>query len=81
MKNTLKNNYLGAKSSLNTISAVIISNIGLKNYDEGKILDFVNTNRNALNASPLKELNQTSIKEGIEAQILSSDIDCKHSIT
>ncbi|MFZ0441503.1 MAG: AAA family ATPase [Methanobacterium sp.] len=74
VKNTLKNDFIGAKSSLNTISAVIISNVGLKNYDEGLILGFVNTNRSTLNAGPLKDLKSASIKEGIEAQILSSDI-------
>ena len=74
VKNTLKNNHIGAKSSLNTISAVINSNIGITNYDEKKILDFVNNNRNVLDGSPLQDLKSNSIKEGIEAQTLSSDI-------
>ena len=74
VKNTLKNNFIGAKSSLNTISAAINSNIGITNYDEEKILDFVNTNRNVLDGSPLQDLKSNSIKEGIEAQTLSSDI-------
>ncbi len=74
VKNTLKNNYIGAKSSLNTISAAINSNIGITNYDEEKILEFVNTNRNVLDGSNLQELKSNSIKEGIEAKALSSDI-------
>jgi len=74
VKNTLKNNYIGAKSSLNTISAAINSNIGITNYDEEKILDFVNINRNVLDGNPLQDLKSNSIKEGIEAQALSPDI-------
>ena len=74
VKNTLKNNYIGAKNSLNTISAAINSNIGITKFDEEKILDFVNTNRNVLDGSPLQDLKSNSIKEGIEAQTLSSDI-------
>ena len=74
VKNTLKNNYIGAKSSLNTISAAINSNIGITNYDEEKILDFVNINRNVLDGNPLQDLKSNSIKEGIEAQALSRDI-------
>ena len=48
VKNSLKNNYQGAKSSLNIISATINSNIGIENFDEGKILNFVNINRDVL---------------------------------
>jgi recombinational DNA repair ATPase RecF len=74
VKNTQKNNYIGAKSSLNTISAAINSNIGINNYDEEKILDFVNANRNVLDGNPLQALKSNSIKEGIETRTLSSDI-------
>ena len=73
VKNTLKNNYLGAKSSLNTISATIYSNIGIENFDEDKILDFINLNRKILGGTHLKEINSNKLKEDIEPQILPSD--------
>ena len=73
VKNTLKNDYLGAKSSLNTISATIYSNIGIENFDEDKILDFINLNRKVLGGTPLKEINSNKLKDDIEPQILPSD--------
>ena len=74
VKNTLKSNYEGAKSSLNTISAAINSNVGINNFDEEKILDFVNANRKILDGNPIKDIKSKALKEGIEYQILSSDI-------
>ena len=73
VKNTLKNNYLGAKSSLNTMSAAIYSNIGIESFDEGKILDFININRRVLGGIPLKEFDSNKLKDDIEPQILQSD--------
>ena len=73
VKNTLKNNYLGAKSSLNTMSAAIYSNIGIESFDEGKILDFININRKVLGGIPLKELDSNKLKDDIEPKILQSD--------
>ena len=74
VKNSLKNNYQGAKSSLNIISATINSNIGIENFDEGKILNFVNINRDVLDGTPIKELKSNTLKEEIKYQILPSDI-------
>jgi DNA repair exonuclease SbcCD ATPase subunit len=74
VKNMLKNNYQGAKSSLNTISATINSNIGIQNFDEGKILEFVNINRNLLNGTPIKELKSNKLKEEIKYQTIPSNI-------
>ena len=86
MKNTLKNNYVGAKSSLNTISASINSNIGITNYDEDKILDFVNTNRKCFRWKPHRELKSNILKKesnlkhyhqisGVNTQLLKNDLD------
>jgi recombinational DNA repair ATPase RecF len=74
VKNSLKNNYQGAKSSLNIISATINSNIGIENFDEGKILNFVNINRDVLDGTPIKELKSNTLKEEIKYQTLPSDI-------
>ena len=74
VKNSLKNNYQGAKSSLNIISATINSNIGIENFDEGKILNIVNINRDVLDGTPIKELKSNTLKEEIKYQILPSDI-------
>jgi energy-coupling factor transporter ATP-binding protein EcfA2 len=74
VRNTLKNNYDAARSSLNTISAAINSNIGIKNFDEEKILDFVNLNRKILGGIPLEELKSDILKEDIAPQVLPSDM-------
>ncbi|WP_052374193.1 hypothetical protein [Methanobacterium sp. SMA-27] len=74
VRNILKNNYLSAKSSLNTISAAINSNIGITNYDEEKILDFVNSNRKILGGNIILDLTSDTLKTGIEPQSLSSDM-------
>ncbi len=74
VRNTLKNNHLSAKSSLNTISTAINSNIGIKHFDEEKILDFVNANRKILGGNPLKNLKSNILKEGIKPQTLPSDM-------
>ena len=68
VKNTLKSNYEGAKSSLNTISAAINSNVGINNFDEEKILDFVNANRKILDGNPIRDIKSKALKEGIEYQ-------------
>ncbi len=72
VKNILKNDYQGAKSSLNSISSTINSNIGIKNFDEGKTLNFININRDVLGGIPLKELRSNTLKEDIEPKILPS---------
>src|SRR5664280_75022 len=54
VKNTLKNKYLAAQSSLKTISTAVYSNIGIDNFDEDKILDFVNENRKILEGNPVE---------------------------
>jgi recombinational DNA repair ATPase RecF len=74
VRNTLKNNYQGAKSSLNTISATINSNIGIENFDEGKILEFVNINRRHLNGTPIKDIKSNKLKEEIKYLTIPSDI-------
>lgn len=73
VKNTLKNKYLAAQSSLKTISTAVYSNIGIDNFDEDKILDFVNENRKILEGNPVEDLKSYSLKNGIEPQTLSSD--------
>jgi AAA15 family ATPase/GTPase len=86
VRNTLKSNYQAAKSSRNTISAAINSNIGIINFDEDKILDFVNLKRKILGGTPVEELKSDKLKEnlkpqsspsniGINTQLLKKDID------
>jgi len=73
VKNILKNNYESNRSSLNTISAAINSNIGINNFDTEKILDFVNLNRKIFGEEPLSELMSDSLKDEIEPHVLLSD--------
>ena len=68
-RNILKNNYQGTKSSLNTISATINSNIGIENFDKGKILDFININRHVLGGIPVKELKSNTLKEDLNLKL------------
>ena len=74
VRNTLKSNYQAAKSSMNTISAAINSNVGIINFDEDKILDFVNLKRKILGGTPIDELESDKLKENLEPQSLPSDI-------
>ena len=73
VKNTLKSIYESTNSSLNTISTSINVNIGINNFNEEKILDFINSNRRILDGNPLKELSSDLLKEGIEPRSISSE--------
>ena len=73
IRNILKNEFQGAKSSLKTISTTINSNIGIDNFDEGKILDFINNNRDLLGGTPIKKLKSNTLKEDINYQTKPSE--------
>ncbi len=73
VKNTLKSSYESSVSSLNTITAAINSNIGIQDFNEKKILDFINSNRKILDGAPVNEIKSDSLKVGVELRSLSSD--------
>ncbi len=65
-KNVLYNHHITAKNSLETISSTITANLEIKNFNEDKILTYVNENRKILDGTPLKELKSIEIKNGIK---------------
>ncbi|MDI6723120.1 MAG: AAA family ATPase [Methanobacterium sp.] len=72
VKTQLKNKLESAEGSKKTAEANINATIGITSFNEEKVLEMINENRNILGGEPIFEINSFLLKKDIKAVISSS---------